>query len=102
MNSEEAWEIQAREQALYGKKESGEDALFVPFYHANRVLNERLSVRHTAELPEKFRRANQVCLDLLPYCHFLPSSPAGGRNVGTPKPKPSTTRRFTPARPNRS
>jgi len=76
MNSEEAWIIQSDAQARYGKEETGESALFVPIYHANRVINERIVERYSEGLPEKFRQANQVCLDLLPHSAYRPVSPA--------------------------
>ncbi len=76
MNSEEAWIIQAEAQREFGRRDAGEGALFVPFYHANRVINERLAERYTTDLPEKFREANRVCLELLPHSRFLPQTPA--------------------------
>lgn len=78
MNSEEAWVIQAEEQIRYALREGGEQALYVPFYCANQLINERLMERYMADAPEKFRRANRVCLDLLPFCEFRPVSPASG------------------------
>ncbi len=76
MNSEEAWGVQCEEQKQYGRRESGETSVFVPLFHANRVINERLTQRYLADAPEKFRKANQACLDLLPHCRFRPVTPA--------------------------
>ena len=78
MNSEEAWVIQAEAQIRFAKEEGGEDALYIPFYHANRRINEVLTKRYTSGAPERFQQANQVCLDILPFCQFRPVSPACG------------------------
>jgi ABC-type sugar transport system permease subunit/ABC-type glycerol-3-phosphate transport system substrate-binding protein len=78
MNSEEAWIVQCDAQKRYALETEGPEALFVPFYHANRRINERLAHRYTKDLPERFQEAAQVCLDLLPSCRFLPLTPASG------------------------
>jgi multiple sugar transport system permease protein len=76
MNSEEAWIIQSEEQQRFAHRTAGPQALFVPFYHANRVLNEKIVARYMPALPERFRRANQTCLDILPACKYRPVTPA--------------------------
>ena len=75
MNSEEAWILQSEKQIEFAKRDAGPKALFVPNYHANRVINERLNERYMPALPERFRQGNRVCLDLLPFCKFRPVSP---------------------------
>lgn len=76
MNSEEAWILQSEEQIRFARSEAGEKALFVPLYHANRVINERLFQRYMKGMPEKFVQANKTCIELLPYCKFRPVTPA--------------------------
>lgn len=78
MNTEEAWIVQSEAQKAYAIEELGPSALSVPLFSANRALNERISVRYMAGLPESFRQANQVCLELLPNCRFLPRTPVSG------------------------
>ncbi|HPO17215.1 MAG TPA: extracellular solute-binding protein [Candidatus Hydrogenedentes bacterium] len=76
MNSEEAWRVQSEAQIRYAKSTSGPNALFVPHFCANRVINETITRHYTENLPEKFRKANEICLALLPYCKFRPVTPA--------------------------
>ncbi len=76
MNSLEAWMIIAREQRRFAEREQGRQAFCIPMYSANRAVNEAVMAEVNKDLPENFVRANQTCLEVLPYCKHPPVSAA--------------------------
>ncbi len=76
MCSEEAWRIITVEQQRFSEEEMGPGSFCLSAYSANRRVNEKVTELLNTWLPEKFQRANQVCLDVLPHCKHPPVSVA--------------------------
>lgn len=76
MNSLDAWRTVAEGQRRFTETERGGGAFCVPMYSADRAINEAVVAKVNEDLPEKFIRANRVCLDILPHCKHPPVSVA--------------------------